>query len=219
MIRLLLVNEIRLMCNVLAAVLEEENNIEIVGCATSEEQALNIIQSVDVDIILTSTRLFGRSTLDFVEQLTGVAPDADILVLGVTERKNQVLQFVEAGASGYITRDSSVDELLDTIQATYHGKALTSPEITAALIDRLSDYARMFSDLETGVIEEAGLTPRELDVLELLGKNMTNQEIADALIIEVGTVKNHVHSILSKLDVNSRKEAATFLALINKKTL
>jgi DNA-binding NarL/FixJ family response regulator len=72
----------------------------------------------------------------------------------------------------------------------------------------------MFADLETGIVENAGLTPRELEVLELLGQNLTNQEIAEHLVIEVGTVKNHVHSILDKLNVNTRDEAATYLALI-----
>ena len=81
-------------------------------------------------------------------------------------------------------------------------------------MERLSEYAQMFANLETGIIEEAGLTPRELAVLKLLGENYTNQQISEELIIEVGTVKNHVHSILSKLNVNTRDEAATYLALI-----
>lgn len=75
----------------------------------------------------------------------------------------------------------------------------------------------MFADLETGVIESADLTSREVEVLELLGQNLTNQEIAERLVIEVGTVKNHVHSILNKLDVSTRDEAATYLALIKQR--
>jgi DNA-binding NarL/FixJ family response regulator len=214
MIRVLLVNEIRLMCNVLTAALEGEPDIQIVGCATSVEEALDKVQSLRVDIVLTSTRLPGDGALRLVDSMTTSDPSTDILVLGVTEKKERVLQYVEAGASGYVTKDSSVDDLIDVIRATHKGKAIASPEITAALMERLSNYAQMFADLETGVMEEADLTPRELDVLKLLGKNLSNQEIADELVIEVGTVKNHVHNILSKLNVSTRDEAATYLALI-----
>jgi DNA-binding NarL/FixJ family response regulator len=214
MIRVLLVNEIRLMCNVLTAALDGEPDIQVVGCATSVDEALDKIQISEVDIVLTSTRLPDKGALRLVENMTTTDPSTDVLILGVTEKKERILQFVEAGASGYVTKDSSIDDLVEVIRATHKGKALISPKITAALMERLSEYAQMFADLETGVIEEAGLTPRELDVLELLGKNLTNQEIAEKLVIEVGTVKNHVHSILSKLNVNTRDEAATYLALI-----
>lgn len=218
MIRVLLVNEIRLMCNVLAAALEDEPDIRVIGCATSVEEALDKVRRLNVDIVLASTRLPEGDPLRLVENITQTDPTTDVLVLGVTEKKERVLPLVEAGASGYVTKDSSVDDLIEAIRAIQEGKAMASPHITAALMERLSKYASMFSDLETGIVDEAGLTPRELDVLELLGKNYTNQQVAEELVIEVGTVKNHVHSILSKLNVSSREEAATYLALIKQST-
>ena len=84
------------------------------------------------------------------------------------------------------------------------------------MVKRLSDLAQMFSDVENSVTDTAGLTSREHEVLELIGKGHTNQEIADELVIEIGTVKNHVHSILDKLNVDSRGEAAAYLAFIKK---
>jgi DNA-binding NarL/FixJ family response regulator len=214
MIHVLLVNEIRLMCNVLNAALEDEPDIKVVGCATSYNEALEILNRSDVDVVLVSTRLPDRGALRLTETITSDQPTTDVVVLGVTEKKERVLQYVEAGAVGYILKDDTVDDMVAAIQAAQQGKALVSPEIAGALMERVSELASMFADLETGVIESAGLTTRELEVLELLGQNMTNQEIADQLVIEVGTVKNHVHSILSKLNVNTRDEAATYLALI-----
>jgi DNA-binding NarL/FixJ family response regulator len=214
MIHVLLVNEIRLMCNVLNAALEDEPDIKVVGCATSYNEALEILNRSDVDVVLVSTRLPDRGALRLTETITSDQPTTDVVVLGVTEKKERVLQYVEAGAVGYILKDDTVDDMVAAIQAAEQGKALVSPEIAGALMERVSELASMFADLETGVIESAGLTTRELEVLELLGQNMTNQEIADQLVIEVGTVKNHVHSILSKLNVNTRDEAATYLALI-----
>lgn len=214
MIHLLLVNEIRLMSNVLAAALEDEPDIKIVGCATSVDEALEIINRENVDVVLVSTRLPERGALHLTEKVTENQPSMDVLVLGVTEKKEHVLQFVEAGAIGYILKDDSIEDMVAAIHASQQGKALVSPKIAAALMERVSELAGMFSDIENGVIESAGLTQRELEVLELLGQNMTNQEIAEHLVIEVGTVKNHVHSILNKLNVNTRSEAATYLALI-----
>lgn len=214
MIQVLLVNEIRLMCNVLTAALKDEPNIRVVGCATSVDEAILRLEREQVDVVLISTRLPDQGAIRLTRIVTDIQPDIDVLVLGVTENKDHVLQYVEAGADGYILKDDTVEDLVEAIHAAQEGKALVSPKIAGALMERVSELADMFANLETGVVENAGLTARELEVLELLGKNMTNQEIADELVIEVGTVKNHVHSILNKLDVNSRNQAATYLALI-----
>lgn len=163
---------------------------------------------------MVSTRLPDRGALRLTEAVTETNPTMAVLVLGVTEKKERVLQYVEAGAVGYIVRDDTVEDMLAAIRAAQKGNALVSPEIASALMERVSELAGMFADLETGVIESADLTSREVEVLELLGQNLTNQEIAERLVIEVGTVKNHVHSILNKLDVSTRDEAATYLALI-----
>lgn len=217
MIRVLLVNEIRLMCNVVAAALEDEPDIKVVECATSVEEALEKIYHENIDIVLVSTRLPDRGALRLTEAVTETNPTMAVLVLGVTEKKERVLQYVEAGAVGYIVRDDTVEDMLAAIRAAQKGNALVSPEIASALMERVSELAGMFADLETGVIESADLTSREVEVLELLGQNLTNQEIAERLVIEVGTVKNHVHSILNKLDVSTRDEAATYLALIKQR--
>ena len=111
----------------------------------------------------------------------------------------------EAAQTGLPTRYFDDYRITDLLKQT-------GGDMVKAIVKR---YQGMFADLEIGVVESADLTPRELEVLELLGQNMTNHEIAEHLVIEVGTVKNHVHSILNKLNVNTRSEAAAYLALIN----
>jgi len=141
-------------------------------------------------------------------------PSVKVLVLGLGESKERVLRYVEAGADGYVLKNDSVDDLLRHIRAAQRGKALVSPKIAAALMSRVTELAQLFAEIESGISESADLTPREREILELIGQGLTNQEIADRLVIEVGTVKNHVHSILQKLDVSSRQDAASYLALI-----
>jgi len=123
---------------------------------------------------------------------------------------------VEAGATGYVLKDDSLDEMIENVRAAVDDKVFVSPTIAAAMVERLSDLAQMFSNVENSVTDDAGLTPRELEVLELIGEGLTNQQISEQLVIEVGTVKNHVHSILEKLNVGSRGEAAAYLAFIKK---
>jgi two-component system NarL family response regulator len=215
-IRILLVNEFRLIGNVIVAALEDETDIHVVGCVTTPKEALEIVQENDVDVALVSTRLSEEGAINLTRAITDFAPSTKVLALGLTEEKQRVLRYVEAGATGYILKDDSLDDLIETVRAAQEGKVFVSPQIAAAMMERLSDLAQIFSSVENNVADTPGLTSRELEVLELIGKDFTNQEIADHLVIEIGTVKNHVHSILDKLNVGSRGEAAAYLAFIKK---
>jgi DNA-binding NarL/FixJ family response regulator len=213
MIRILLVNEMLLMGNVITAALEDEPDFHVVGCVTTVDEALERCKREDPDVLLVSTRLANQGALRLTRAIAEENLSISVLLLGLSENKERAVQFFEAGATGYVLKDDSVDDLIDKIRASQDEKAYISPKVAAALIERLSELAQLFSSLETSVIEEAGLTSRELQVLELIGQGKTNQEIADQLVIEVGTAKNHVHSILDKLNVSSRSEAASYLIL------
>ncbi len=215
-INILLVNEIRLMGNVISAALEDEPDIHVVASVTDIEEALKIVEENAVDVALVSTRLPDQGALKLTQAITELAPATKVLALGMTEEKKRVLRYVEAGAAGYVLKDDSLDDMIETIRAAEEGKVFVSPKIAAAMMERLSDLAQMFSDVENSVTDDADLTDRELEVLELIGEGLTNQQISERLVIEVGTVKNHVHSILEKLNVSSRGEAAAYLAFIKK---
>ncbi len=216
MIKLFLVHEIPLISNILRCALGDEADIEIAGEATTLLEALEGVHINDVDVVLVDARLSDQGALKLIYELNEFRPDVKVVVIGLVENKEAVLHFLEAGAAGYVSKDSNLEELNAAVRMAYQNQALVPPRIANALMERLSEYARIFSGLERGVINSAGLTPREMEVLELLGQNMTNTDIADTLYIEVGTVKNHVHSILNKLNVTSRGEAANYLALIRR---
>jgi len=204
------------MCNVIASALEDEPDIDIVGCATTIEEALQIIQENKVDVALVSTQFPDQGAIKLTQSIIEIKPSTKVLALGLTENRERVLRYVEAGAIGYVLRDDSLDDLINTIRAAQSGEAYVSPEIAAAMMERITELAHLFADVEHSVAESSGLTPREIEVLDLIGQGLTNQEIAEQLFIEVGTVKNHVHSILDKLNVNTRGEAAAFLAFLEK---
>jgi len=216
LINLLLVNETLLMGNVIAAALEGEPDINIVGCVINIGEALDIVREKEVDVALVSTRLPDLGALKLTNAITELNPSTKVLALGLTEEKQNVLRYVEAGATGYVLKDDSLEDLIETVRAAQDGKVFVSPQIAAAIIKRLSGLARIFSDVENNITNATDLTARELEVLKLISEGQTNQQIAESLVIEVGTVKNHVHNILDKLNVSSRREAAAYLGLIKK---
>jgi two-component system, NarL family, nitrate/nitrite response regulator NarL len=215
-IKLLLVNESGLIGNVISAALEDEPDISVVASVTSADEALRVVQEKNIDVALISTRLPDQGALKLTSAITKLAPSTKVLALGLTEEKKRVLRYVEAGATGYVLKDHSLEDLIETVRAAQDGKVFVSPEIAAAIMERLSTLAHMFSDMENNVTDTTSLTARELEVLELIGKGFTNQQIAENLVIEIGTVKNHVHSILEKLNVRTRDEAAAYLAFIKR---
>lgn len=207
-IRVLVVHEYLLMCNIIAKVIDTEPDIQVSGFATSVSEAIDHVMRVPVDIVLVSPRLPANGTITLTKSLMKRAPAVRVLIVGISETREQVLEYIEAGACGYVIQESSLDDLLTIIRGAYAGKALISPEIALALIQRVKTLTR--AHIEAGLTppDLTNLTAREVEILRLISKNYNNQEIADELVIGLGTVKNHVHNILDKLGVASREEAA-----------
>jgi DNA-binding NarL/FixJ family response regulator len=208
--RVLIVDKLRLFCHTLKVVLQKESDMTVVGCATTPEQALH--QVPHSDIVLVNTTLDEESTLKLVRDISSQHSRVKVLVVGVGEDTTTILQYVEAGAVGYISKEDSVEKLLQKVRAAHQDKAVVSPTVAAQLMSRLAELTSMRSKMwaapEAQMRRFSDLTPREQEVLSLLGKGMSNQEIADQLYIEHGTVKNHVHRILKKLNASNRHEAA-----------
>jgi len=216
-IKVLLVIEIPLIGNIFASVLEDEPDIKVAASVASLQEALAFIQEQQADIAVISVGLPDQGVLTLTRKIVDHAPSMKVLVLGLSEEdKNNALRFIEAGAAGYIRKDSSLKEFIECIRLAHRGEARVSPKIAGAMMERLSNLARMFSAVERKMDKDARLTSRELQVLQFIGEGLTNQEIASRLVLEVGTVKNHVHSILEKLNVSNRDEAAFYLAFMKR---
>lgn len=214
MIRVLIVHQTQLIASLLSTVLDEQEDIRVVGQATSVNEALERVVTTRSNIVLVAATLPDNGALKLTQTLAESHPGVKVLVTGVPRSKSVILQYVMAGASGYILQEVPVDTLFDNIRAAHEDKAIVSPAIAAAFIDHIAELAQLSSQIAISPSTYDELTPRELEVLELIGEELTNQEIADRLYIEVGTVKNHVHNILQKLDVSSRTDAAAHLPYI-----
>ncbi len=209
MIRVLIADDSGLICDAMRTVLDREKGIYVVGCARTLEEA-EFLQP-HADLLLVGPALEGDSTVEFVRRVHGQEPDKNIIVVGVRNQPELITRYIEAGAIGYVSRQESMSRLVEKIHAVHAGQALVSPDVALHLMRRLSQLAQQPFVGGWGVDASAGLhelTSREREVLSLIGAGYSNREIADHLVIGWGTVKNHVHNILKKLETNSRHEAA-----------
>ncbi|MBK8901029.1 MAG: response regulator transcription factor [Anaerolineaceae bacterium] len=204
--RILIVNKTRFVCSVVAAALQDEPDMQVVGYATSVVEALK--KAKTCDIMAIDVHMPEDGALALTKKIAEEFPKVRVLVTGVEEKPEIILNYIEAGASGYVLEAVDVEQLVESIRAIDKNKALASPEMVSAFMTRLNALSKLCADIDSlsELLEE--LTPREKEVLDLLREGKSNQDIADILCIEVGTVKNHVHNILKKLDVDSRHEAA-----------
>jgi DNA-binding NarL/FixJ family response regulator len=211
MIRVLIVHETFLVSNALANVLQEEADMQVVGLATTYEEALDQLNESNVDMVLVNASRPSQPLLTFIQSLCRAYADTKIVIMSVSETSEFILQCFQAGATGYSLQTDSLTELIRKVRAAYSGKPLLSPQIAGALVSRIAELSQVVGrpDADQGelMLLSADLTPREREVLGYLERGSSNQEIADALTIEVGTVKNHVHNILKKLNVDNRKRA------------
>jgi two-component system nitrate/nitrite response regulator NarL len=208
-IRVLVVAEVRLYRDGIAAALSADPRFEVVGSAGDVSGGVASFASLTPDVVLLD--LAGSDPPAHVRKLHERVPTAYVVALGVTEAEDDVLPLAEAGVAGYVTRDGSVADLLATVESVASGETICSPRIAATLLRRVALLAR-----ERGASEaapERELTSRERQIVALIDEGLSNKEIATMLRIELPTVKNHVHNILEKLKVHRRGEAAAAVRL------
>jgi DNA-binding NarL/FixJ family response regulator len=158
-------------------------------------------RAADPDVVLVDVT--GGAGIGLLRELAADESDPPVLAIGVRDSDRNVLACIEAGAVGYVLQDASLDELADAAHRAVRDEPLASPHVIATLMRRV---AVLSQNSPTGTVGE--LTSRELEVVELIEQGLSNKEIAAQLSIAVTTVKNHVHSILEKLKVHRRGEAA-----------
>jgi DNA-binding NarL/FixJ family response regulator len=179
------------------------NGIEVAAQAANGEAAIKAVQENAPDVVVMDLNMPGMSGLEATRKLTEVAPSTRVLVLSVSAQEDDVTEAILAGASGYVLKESPVEEVVAGIQAAAAGQALISPRIATLLLGRLREHAQAERDVSSMQLSE-----RELDVLGLLADGKANHEIAEALYISPSTVRNHVANILAKLHVDNRVQAA-----------
>jgi DNA-binding NarL/FixJ family response regulator len=212
-IRVLIVDDQALIRTGIATLLARKADIEVVGQAGSGEEALSQAAALDPDVVLMDVLMPGIDGVEATRRLSAAGPRPAVIILSTFREDENVLRGIAAGARGYLVKDVDHRALADAVRTVAGGGALLDPQITAQLLPRLGQLAAAAPPPAAAppapqAERLALLTERERGILALLARGRTNQEISDAMAISVGTVKNHISSILSKLDVRDRTQAA-----------
>jgi DNA-binding NarL/FixJ family response regulator len=181
----------------------EERGIEVVGQAGLGAEGVRLAHELSPDVVLMDLSMPGMSGVEATQRLAAAAPRTRVLILTVVADEGQVMDALLAGACGYLLKDAPIENLVEGIEAAARGESLISPRIARQLVDRVREPAGV-----EPAVSGADLTEREIEVLQLLARGLDNQQIAETLYLSPHTVKNHVSSILAKLQVENRIQAA-----------
>jgi len=184
-----------------------EDDIEVIGEASDGDEALELAESKAPDVILMDVRMPKRSGIEACVAIKQAAPAAKIIMLTMSDEEADLYEAIKNGASGYLLKDASIDEVSQAIRLVADGQSLISPSMAAKLLEEFKTISR------TGGKADAiapKLTDRELEVLNLVARGLNDCAIAKQLFISENTVKNHVRNILEKLQLHSRMEAVMY---------
>ena len=204
--RVLIATDVRLFRDGLTEILRRRADIDVVGSAASASQTLALVAELHPTAVLLDVGM--TDGLASVRAIGRLSPGTTVLALGVAEVAADVLSCAEAGITGFVSREAAVEDLVAALECAGRGELACTPAMAGLLLRRVGALARG----QGHAAPLSDLTARELEVLQLLDRRLTNKEIARQLGIEVATVKHHVHNLLEKLHVRRRREAVAIAA-------
>lgn len=198
-IRVMIVDDHNLVREGLKAVFDQGDEVDVVGEAGSGEEAIEMVGKVEPEVVLMDISMPGMNGIQATKLIRDKYPGVKIVILTMLDQEGYVYEAVKAGATGYMLKSTSSDDLVRSIQTVYEGKALLHPDATVQLL-------KEFVTLAENRAKDYGLSNREMEVLQLLSEGKTNKEIAKSLWISEQTVKTHVAHIFDKLGTSDRTE-------------
>ncbi len=203
-IRLLVVEDQAVVREGLIAILSYQEDVEVVGQAENGIDAVQQVAELSPDVVLLDLVMPEQDGLETIPQILAIAPETRILVVTGYGDGDKIYQALKTGALGYILKDTPHEQLMEAIHDVFHGKAVIPPAIALKMVHESQQLA------PAPPKKDESLTPREVETLRCIAQGMTNQEIADELVINDRTVAKYVSNILSKLHLANRTQAALY---------
>jgi len=207
-IRVIVIDDNRLVREGLQALLDEQPDLKVVAAVEDRTSGLRVLQEFTPHIVLVDAALDNGDGYGFVGVLRKTAPETKVIVMDLLPAPEDVIEFVKAGANGFIMKDATIDELVSTIRSVALGADVVPPALTGTLLSHIAQQAavRRMPD----AAESVRMTKREREIMNLIAEGLSNKEIAQRLNIATYTVKSHVHNILEKLALHSRLQIAAY---------
>jgi two-component system NarL family response regulator len=205
-IRVLICDDHALFRRGLMMVLEAEEGIEVVAEAEDGLEGVAKAEEIAPDVVLMDVRMPRMSGIDATRLIAQSLPTTRILMLTVSDEEDDLYEAVKAGATGYLLKEISIEEVASAIRAVVTGQSLITPSMASKLLAEFNNLAKQAEQR----LNVPRLTDRELQVLRLVAQGLSNREVAEQLTISENTVKNHVRNILEKLHLHSRMEAVVY---------
>jgi DNA-binding NarL/FixJ family response regulator len=207
-IRVIIADDHALFRRGLQMVLESEDDIDVLAEAGDGTEAVQLATEHMPDLILMDVRMPSHGGIDATRDIKDAVPHTKILMLTISDEEEDLYEAIKAGASGYLLKEISIEEVADAIRKVHAGQSLISPSMASKLLTEFASMAK--KDEEKQQMPAPRLTDREMEVLTLVAQGLNNRDIAKELFISENTVKNHVRNILEKLHLHSRMEAVVY---------
>jgi len=207
-IRLLIIEDNRLLRDGILSILKPHKDILIIAASGNGKSTITKIRQLKPNVILLDLGLRSQNSLHVVEIVKKDFPDAKIIVMDLAPVQADILQYVKAGANGFILKDASLNDFLITIRTVADGSTVLPPLLVDSLFSQIVDYA--VREGNSKLKEAVKMTKREREVIELVSKGLTNKEIAQKIHVSMYTVKSHIHNIMEKLALHTRLEIANY---------
>ncbi len=207
-IRLLLIEDNRLLRDGIFSILKPQKDIVIIAASGDGKSTLIKIKQLKPNIVLLDLGLRSQNSLHVVEIVKKDFPEAKVIVMDLAPVQADILQYVKAGANGFILKDTTLKDFLITIRAVAEGSTVLPPVLVDSLFSQIVDYAVREGKLK--LQEAVKMTKREREVIVFLGEGLSNKEIAQKIHVSTYTVKSHIHNIMEKLALHTRLEIANY---------
>jgi len=207
-IRLLLIEDNQLLREGILAILKNQADIKIVTASGKNENTVLNIHKLKPNVVLLDLGLRNRNSLEVVQLVKKEFPRVNIIVMDLAPVQADILQYVKAGASGFILKDATLDDFLITIKAVAEGGKILPPTLTDSLFSQIVEYAMKGGKVK--LKEATMMTKREREVIELIADGLSNKEIGQKLRVSIYTIRSHIHNIMEKLTLHTRLEIANY---------
>jgi len=190
-------------------ILKKFKEIDVLGSSLSAEDALEEIKELEPDVILMDLGLPGIDGIQLTKLVKEVRPDIEILIFTIFSEEEKVIKAIQAGASGYLLKGTTSEKIIYAIKSVFEGGSFIQPSLARMLLKHFTTDNKRAREIEDYSDEPVNLTKREVEILQLITKGLTNKEVANVLNLSRSTIRTHLEHIYQKMEVSNRVEAIT----------